>query len=653
MIIEELQNAALLTEPGTYDEDSIQVLEGLEAVRKRPGMYIGSTDIRGLHKIVGEVVDNSVDEAMAGICDTIEVTLLADNSVLVRDNGRGIPVGIHRQTGKSTLETVMTTLHAGGKFGASGYKVASGLHGVGVSAVNALSEWLIVDVEREGRHYRQEYTRGQPNGPVVEIGPSERSGTTTRFLADSTIFGEIDYSFEALSQRFRELAYLTKGMTISISDERTRDPLGREVTFYFEGGILSFLRHLNKHRQHINKPVYVERQIEGTSVEVALQYNDGYAESVFTFANNSTTSDGGTHLTGFRAALTRTINDFGHKANLLKDDDGNLAGEDVREGLTAIISVKLQDPQFESQTKNKLGNAEVRNQVEIAVSEGLRTYFDENPADAKKIIDKVLMSSRARKAAQMARDTVIRKGALEGMTLPGKLADCQEKDPAKSEIYLVEGDSAGGSAKQGRDRRFQAILPLRGKILNVEKAREDKMLAHEEIRAIITALGAGIGASFRPEKLRYHRVVIMTDADVDGAHIRTLLLTFFFRHMVQIIDAGFLYIAQPPLFKLQSGRDSRYAYSEDERETVMDSIVKDRKTTRERIDVQRYKGLGEMNPEQLWETTMNPANRTMLRVIVDDPVGADEIFDTLMGDAVPPRKKFIQTHAKNVRNLDI
>jgi DNA gyrase subunit B len=641
------------TPSADYSEDSIQVLEGLEAVRKRPGMYIGSTDIRGLHKIVGEVVDNSVDEAMAGICDTIEVTINADSSVTVRDNGRGIPVGVHKQTGKSTLETVMTILHAGGKFGSSGYKVASGLHGVGVSAVNALSEWLRVEVERDGKRYRQEYRQGAPIANVKEVGESDRTGTTTTFMADKTIFTELNYSFDTLAQRFRELCYLTKGLTITLRDHRGDAPLPRELTFYFEGGILSYLRHLNKNRQVVHKPFYVDKQVEGTSVEVALQYNDGFAESVFSFANNSTTNDGGTHLTGFRTALTRTINDYGRKANLLKDDDGNLAGEDVREGLTAVVSVKLQDPQFESQTKNKLGNAEVRNQVESVVVEGLRTFLEENPTEAKKVIEKCLTTSRARRAAQLARDTVIRKGALEGMTLPGKLADCQERDPARSELFLVEGDSAGGSAKQGRDRRFQAILPLRGKILNVEKAREDKMLQHEEIRAIITALGAGIGTSFRPEKLRYHRVVIMTDADVDGAHIRTLLLTFFFRHMAPVIDGGNLYIAQPPLYRVYHGKDSHYAYTEEEREKFVELLIKDKKTSREKIDVQRYKGLGEMNPEQLWETTMNPANRTMLQVQVDDAMDADEVFDTLMGDAVPPRKKFIQTHAKNVKNLDV
>ena len=653
MIVEEKDRVAPRA-VGSYDEDSIQVLEGLEAVRKRPGMYIGSTDVRGLHKIVGEVVDNSVDEAMAGICDTIEVILRQDGAVTVRDNGRGIPVGVHRQTGKSTLETVMTVLHAGGKFGGAGYKVASGLHGVGVSAVNALSEWLRVEVDnsRDGKRYAQEYRRGVPTGKVKEIGKTDRRGTTTTFLADQSIFHTLDYSFEALAQRLRELAYLTKGLTLTLRDERV-EPLPRELTFYFEGGILAYLRHLNQRRQTVHRPFYVDRQIEGTQVEVALQYNDGFAESVFSFANNSTTSDGGTHLTGFRTAVTRTINDYGRKANLLKTEEGNLAGEDVREGLTAIVSVKLQDPQFESQTKNKLGNAEVRTHVETVVGEAFRQFLEENPADAKKIIEKVVTSARARRAAQMARDTVIRKGALEGMTLPGKLADCQERDPGKSELFLVEGDSAGGSAKQGRDRRFQAILPLRGKILNVEKARQDKMLSHEEIRAIITALGAGIGEAFRPEKLRYHRVVIMTDADVDGAHIRTLLLTFFFRHMVPIIDGGYLYIAQPPLFRIQNGRTPVYVYSEAERDREVTRLAKERRTSPERIEVQRFKGLGEMNPDQLWETTMNPSNRSLLQVTVDDAAQADEVFDTLMGDAVAPRKKFIQTHAKSVKNLDV
>jgi DNA gyrase subunit B len=637
-----------------YDEDSIQVLEGLEAVRKRPGMYIGSTDIRGLHKLIGEVVDNSVDEAMAGRCDTIEVVLLADGAVRVTDNGVGIPVGVHKQTGKSTLETVMTVLHAGGKFGGAGYKVASGLHGVGVSAVNALSEWLRVEVDnsRDGKKYAQEYRRGVPLGPVEGIGKAKGTGTTTTFLADQSIFNTLDYSFETLSQRLRELAYLTKGLTLTMRDERVQ-PLARELTFYFEGGILAYLRHLNQRRQVIHRPFYIDRQMEGTQVEVALQYNDGFAESVFSFANNSTTSDGGTHLTGFRTAVTRIINDYGRKANLLKSEDGNLSGEDVREGLTAIISVKLQDPQFESQTKNKLGNAEVRAAVETAVSEAFRQFLEENPNDGKKIIEKVVTSARARRAAQLARDTVIRKGALEGMTLPGKLADCQERDPGKSELYLVEGDSAGGSAKQGRDRRFQAILPLRGKILNVEKAREDKILAHEEIRAIITALGAGIRETWRPEKLRYHRVVIMTDADVDGAHIRTLLLTFFFRHMPAVIDGGYLYIAQPPLFRIQNGKNPIYVYSEQERDREVVRLAKEKRTLPERIEVQRFKGLGEMNPDQLWDTTMNPANRAMLQVTVEDAAQADEVFDTLMGDQVAPRKKFIQTHAKSVKNLDI
>ncbi|MBI4316899.1 MAG: type IIA DNA topoisomerase subunit B, partial [Chloroflexi bacterium] len=515
-------------QPQEYTVDSIQVLEGLEAVRRRPGMYIGSTDMRGLHHLVQEVVDNSVDEALAGACDRIEITIHKDKSVTVVDNGRGIPVEIHPKTGKSALETVMTILHAGGKFGGAGYKVASGLHGVGVSAVNALSAWLWVEVHRNGKVYRQEYKQGIPAMDVTEVGESDKTGTTTRFLADKQIFETLDYSFDTLCQRFREMAYLTKGLKLIFRDERG----DREMSFYFEGGILSFVRHLNKNKTAIQpRPIYIEKSVGLTNVEVALQYTDGYSESLFSFANNINTSDGGTHVTGFRSALTRTINDYARKANLLKEDEANLTGDDVREGLTAIVSVKLTEPQFESQTKAKLGNAEVRNQVESVVVEGLRSYFDENPSEAKKALDKCVTTARARKAAQMARETVIRKSALDGMTLPGKLADCSERDPSKCELYLVEGDSAGGSAKQGRDRKFQAILPLRGKILNVEKAREDKMLSHEEIRAMITAIGAGIGTRFNLDKLRYHRIIVMTDADVDGAHIRTLLLTFFFRHM--------------------------------------------------------------------------------------------------------------------------
>ncbi len=630
-------------ETSEYGVESIHVLEGLEAVRRRPGMYIGSTDVRGLHHLIYEVVDNSVDEALAGICDQVTLTIHADGSVTSVDNGRGIPIETHPKTGKSALETVMTTLHAGGKFGGNGYKVASGLHGVGVSAVNALSEWLWVEVVRDGDLYRQEYSRGVPTTDVKKIGRTDRVGTTTSFLGDKSIFESLDYNFDTLAQRFREMAYLTKGLQITFIDERT----DREMSFYFEGGVLSFVRHLNKHRSPVHKPIYIERSVDTSQVEVAIQYNDSFAETVYSFANNINTSDGGTHLTGFRSAITRTINDYGRKNKLLKDDDGNLSGDDVREGLAAIISVKLPEPQFESQTKAKLGNAEVRNHVETAVVDGLRIYFDENPSDARRIIDKCLTAARARKAAQMARDAVIRKNALDGMTLPGKLADCTERDPSRAELYLVEGDSAGGSAKQGRDRRFQAVLPLRGKILNVEKAREDKMLSHAEIRAIITALGAGININFDLSKLRYYRVILMCDADVDGAHIRTLLLTFFYRNMRELIEHGYLYIAQPPLYRIQAGKKRAWVYSEDEKDEMLASI-KSRSVT-----VQRYKGLGEMNPEQLWETTMNPEQRTTLQVTIDEAVEADKIFQMLMGESVPPRRRFIQTHAKQVRHLDV
>ena len=626
-----------------YGVESIHVLEGLEAVRRRPGMYIGSTDVRGLHHLIYEVVDNSVDEALAGVCDQVTLTIHPDGSVTSVDNGRGIPIEIHPKTGRSALETVMTTLHAGGKFGGNGYKVASGLHGVGVSAVNALSEWLWVEVARNGKLYRQEYARGVPATPVIEMGKTDRVGTTTSFLGDMSIFESLDYNYDTLAQRFREMAYLTKGLQITFIDERT----DREMSFYFEGGVLSFVRHLNKHRLPVHKPIYVERLVDTSQVEVAIQYNDSFTETVYSFANNINTSDGGTHLTGFRAAITRTINDYGRKNKLLKDDDGNLSGDDVREGLTAIVSIKLPEPQFESQTKAKLGNAEVRNHVETAVVDGLRIYFDENPTDARRIIDKCLTAARARKAAQMARDAVIRKNALDGMTLPGKLADCTERDPSRSELYLVEGDSAGGSAKQGRDRRFQAVLPLRGKILNVEKAREDKMLSHAEIRTIITALGAGININFDLSKLRYYRVILMCDADVDGAHIRTLLLTFFYRNMRELIENGYLYIAQPPLYKIQAGKKHAWVYSEEEKDNML-ATMRSKKVT-----IQRYKGLGEMNPEQLWETTMNPEQRTTLQVTINEAVEADKIFQMLMGESVPPRRRFIQTHAKQVRHLDV
>ncbi len=637
-----------------YTAANIQVLEGLEAVRKRPGMYIGNTDLYGLHHMVYELVDNSIDEALAGYCDTIRVTIGADSVVTVEDNGRGIPVDVQKQTGKSALEVVFTVLHAGGKFGGGGYKVSSGLHGVGASVVNALSERLVAEVRKDGTVYRQEYRKGLPQGPVEAIGPTdERNGTVVTFLPDRTIFTTIDYSFETLLQRFREMAYLTKGLTISLRDERSGEGREREYTFYFEGGIVSFVRHLNLSRQPLHsRPFYVEKQVAETAVEVALQYNDSFAESIYSFANNINTVDGGSHLSGFRAALTRSLNDYARRAGILKDSDANLSGEDVREGLTAVISVKVLDPQFESQTKNKLNNTEVGPAVQSVMNAGLDQFLDENPTDARRIIEKCLTAARAREAARKARELVIRKSALEGLTLPGKLADCSEKDPSRCELFLVEGDSAGGSAKQGRDRRFQAVLPLKGKILNVERAREDKILAFEEIRALITALGAGTGETFNTEKLRYHRIIIMTDADVDGAHIRTLLLTFFFRQMRPVINEGHLYIAQPPLYRVHYGKENYYAYTETERDAAVAEVKSKNKTVKD-PEVTRYKGLGEMNPEQLWETTMDPSTRTLLKVTLEDAAVADEIFDMLMGDQVPPRKKFITTHAKFVRNLDI
>jgi len=628
----------------SYGAADIQVLEGLEAVRRRPGMYVGSTDVRGLHHLVYEVVDNSIDEALAGACDKIEVTIHKDNTVTVIDNGRGIPVETHPQTGKSALEVVHTVLHSGAKFGGRSYKVASGLHGVGVSAVNALSEWMEVEVRRGGKVYRQRYERGIPVTPVEVVGKAKGTGTKTTFLADKEIFKKLDYKYEPLAQRFREMAFLTRGLKITFRDERE----GREQSFYFEGGIVSFVRYLNRNRNVIHeKPIYIEKQVDDTTVEVAIQYTDGYAESVYAFANNINTVDGGTHLTGFRSALTRTINDYARKAGLLKDNEPNFSGEDVREGITAIVSVKLMEPQFESQTKAKLGNAEIKGQVESVVAEGLSRFLEENPHDARAIVEKCLTASRARRAARRARDLVIRRSILESMTLPGKLADCSERDPAKRELYIVEGDSAGGSAKQGRDRRFQAILPLRGKIINVEKARLNKVLNSKEIRALITALGTGIGDQFDLSKLRYHRIIVMTDADVDGSHIRTLLLTFFFRYMEPLIEHGHLFIAQPPLYRIQTDRRHYYAYTEAEKEKIL-ARLKGKKVT-----LQRYKGLGEMNPEQLWETTMNPEARTILQVTIEDAVKADRTFDMLMGSSVPPRKRFIQTHAKNVRNLDV
>jgi len=630
----------------SYEAKDIQVLEGLEAVRRRPGMYVGGTDAKALHHLVYEVVDNSVDEALAGACDEIEVIIHQDRSVSVRDNGRGIPVDIHPEKGISALELVMTTLHAGGKFGGGGYKVSGGLHGVGVSAVNALSEWLVAEVKRNGKRYRQRYERGIPVTPVEVMGKAKGTGTTVTFRYDPTIFQGVDYRFETLAQRFREMAFLTRGVTIRLADEREK-PFPREMTFYFEGGIRSFVLYLNRNRGVLHEPIYVEKQVNGVQVEAALQYTEGYTESIYAFANTIHTVDGGTHLTGLRSAITRVINDYARKHGLLKESDENFSGEDVREGLTAIVSVKHPDPQFESQTKVKLMNAEVKGIVESVVSEALSDFLEQHPRAAKRIVQKCLTSSRARAAARKARELVIRKSALESLTLPGKLADCSERDPAKAELFIVEGDSAGGSAKQGRDRSFQAILPLRGKILNTERAGLNKVLNNKEVQAIISALGTGIGDQFNLDNLRYGRIIVMTDADVDGAHIRTLLLTFFFRYMQPLIEAGHLYIAQPPLYRIQQGKKVWYAYSEAEKEKLL------KKLGDGKVTVQRYKGLGEMNPEQLWETTMNPENRTLLQVTIEDAAAADRTFDMLMGASVPPRRRFIQTHAKEVRNLDV
>ncbi|MFQ6122497.1 MAG: DNA topoisomerase (ATP-hydrolyzing) subunit B [Dehalococcoidales bacterium] len=628
-----------------YTAEDIQVLGGREAVRRRPSMYIGGTDQRGLHHLVYEITYNSIDEAMAGCCSKILVTLKKDGGVIVEDNGRGIPIDIHPATNVSALETVMTKLHAGAKFGGRPYQVSGGLHGVGASVVNALSSWLCCSVRRDGKVYQQEYRQGIPQGPLTEIGEADDTGTTITFYADEEIFGKARYDFDTLSERMREMAYLNKGLEITLRDERT----DAEKTFYFEGGITGFVRHLNRDRvvRH-PRPIYVTKSMNSTIVEVALQYNDGFAESVFSFANCVNTTDGGTHLTGFRSALTRVLNDYAHKSRFLKDDEPNLTGEDVREGLTAIVSVKLAEPQFEGQTKAKLGNIEVKSQVESIIGEGLSLYLEEHPDEAKRIIEKCITTAKAREAARKARDLIIRKSGLDTGTLPGKLADCSEKEPSHCELFLVEGDSAGGSAKQGRNRRFQAILPLRGKILNVEKAPPDKILTHEEIRVIITALGAGIDDDFNLSRLRYHRVILMTDADVDGSHIRTLLLTFFFRHMVELINQGYLFIAQPPLYRIKAADHQHWVYSEQEKEEVLRKLKGARK-----VEVQRYKGLGEMTPEQLWETTMNPVTRTLLGVSVEDAAKADHIFNVLMGGEVPPRKAFIQAHARNVRNLDI
>jgi DNA gyrase subunit B len=626
-----------------YTADDIQVLGGREAIRRRPGMYIGSTDQRGLHHLLYEIVYNSVDEAMSGSCDHIITYLKKDGSVSVIDNGRGFPVEIHPKTGKSALETALTTMHAGGKFGGGAYQVSGGLHGIGAKAVNALSEWFKAEVKRNSKLYTIEFKQGILSSPMKEVGKAVGTGTTITFLADKTIFTETEYDFNTIAERLREVAYLNKGLEMTLIDEYK----DTERTFYFEGGVSGFVRHLNRNRSVRHAlPIYLTKTIGTTVIEVAMQYNDGFSESVSSFANCVNTMDGGTHVTGFRSALTRVLNDYAHKAKLLKEEDPNLTGDDVREGLVAIVSIKLAEPQFEGQTKGKLGNIEVKSQVESAVNEGLALYLEEHPDDAKKIIEKCLTSARAREAARKARDLIIRKSGLDSGTLPGKLADCSERDPKQCELFLVEGDSAGGSAKQGRNRRFQAILPLRGKILNVEKAPPDKMLANEEIRTIITAIGAGIDEDFDPERVRYHHVVLMSDADVDGSHIRTLLLTFFFRHMTKLINAKHLFIAQPPLYRIKNSDGIKWVYTDQEKDEVL------KNSTSRKNEIQRYKGLGEMTAEQLWETTMDPASRMMLEVTIEDAAKADETFDMLMGGDVPPRKAFIQAHAKYA-NLDV
>jgi len=627
-----------------YTAEDIRVLDGLEAVRRRPGMYIGSTDEHGLHHLVYEIVYNSIDEAMAGYCDKTEIIIHKDNSVTVIDNGRGIPVDKHPITRTSALEAVMTRLHAGAKFGGRTYQVSSGLHGVGASVVNALSEWLNAEVRRDGKIYRQKYERGTPISKLEVIGDTEETGTTTTFLADTKIFGEINYNFHTIRERLKELAFLNKNLEISFTDERT----DQEATFLFEGGIAILVSRFNKNRVVLHRqPIYISGTVNSTVVEVALQYNDGFSESTLSFANCVNTIDGGSHLTGFRSALTRVLNDYSRKNKLIKESDSNVIGDDVRDGLTSVISVKLMEPQFEGQTKAKLGNPEIKTQVEAIVADGLAVYLEQHPDDAKAIIEKCLVSAKAREAARKARDLIFKSSRLDTSTLPGKLASCSETDPSQCELYLVEGDSAGGSAKQGRDRRFQAILPLRGKILNVEKAPKDKILDHEEIRAIITAVGAGIGDQVDFSRLRYHRIIIMTDADVDGAHIRTLLLTFFYRNMTDLISRGHLFIAQPPLYRIQSGKEISWIYSDKERD------VKLKELQGKKVEIQRYKGLGEMSAEQLWDTTMNPESRTMLKVEIEDAMTADRIFHMLMGSEVPPRKAFIQAHARSVRNLDI
>lgn len=639
------ESAEVTAVEGDYGANQIQILEGLEAVRKRPGMYIGSTSARGLHHLVYEVVDNSIDEALAGYCTHIEVTIHKDNSITVTDNGRGIPVDMH-ESGKPAVEVVLTVLHAGGKFGGSGYKVSGGLHGVGVSVVNALSTNMEVKVKRDGKIHEITFEKGVTKEPLKVVGQTDETGTLVHFVPDAEIFDETVYDYDTLRHRLRELSFLNRGITIILTDERPEEV--RRETFYFEGGISSFVEHLNRNKEVINpEPVYFNGTKDTTVVEIALQYNTSYSENIYSFVNNINTEEGGTHLAGFKSALTRAANDFARRQGIIKNNEDNLVGEDIREGLTCVISIKLREPQFEGQTKTKLGNSEVRGIVDSIVSEGLSEYFEENPVISKKIIEKSIMASRAREAARKARELTRRKNALEVSSLPGKLADCSVKDPEQAEIYLVEGDSAGGSAKQGRDRRFQAILPLRGKILNVEKARLDKILNNEEIRTMITAFGSGIGSEFDITKRRYGKIIIMTDADVDGAHIRTLLLTFFYRYMRPLIENGHVYIAQPPLYQIRKGRSHWYTYSDEELAQKLDEIGRDG------ITVQRYKGLGEMNPEQLWETTMDPEKRTVLQVHLREAEEADSIFTILMGDKVEPRRRFIEEHANLVRNLDL
>ena len=634
-----------------YTAKDIQVLTGLEPVRRRPGMYIGSTDSRGLHHLVYEIVDNAVDEAMAGICDGVEIVLQDDGSVRVSDNGRGIPVDLHPTTGRPALETAMTTLHSGAKFGGQAYKVSGGLHGVGASAVNALSSWMRVEVRINGHQYHQEYQRGIPLTEVIEEGEAQGTGTTVTFIPDDQIFPQVEFNFDTLAEHFKEVAYLNKGLKMRlVSYQHREDGLPfRETNYLFDGGLASMVRNINRNRQVLQPtPFYALKKVDSAIVESAIQYNDGFNETLISFANCIRTHEGGTHLSGFRAALTRVINDYARKQKLLKEDQPNFSGDDTRDGLTGVISVKLTDPQFEGQTKTRLGNAEVKSFVESVVGVTLSQYLEEHPNEARRIVEKCILSQHVREAARKARDLVIRKNALDGGSLPGKLADCQERDPALSELYIVEGPSAGGSAKMGRDRRFQAILPLKGKILNVQKATPDKIFGHEEIRIIITALGAGEGDDFNPEKLRYHTVILMTDADVDGSHIRTLLLTYLFQRMRPLITEGHLYIAQPPLYRVQSGKQVHYAFNDPQKEQILANLDGKRN-----VQIQRYKGLGEMNPEQLWETTLNPENRTLLQVTIEDAEKAKDMFERLMGSEVGPRKSFINAYASSVKELDV